>query len=278
MQQIDDLRLEIKSFEFEIQKLQQELSANSQIAPKAVSNSPEAIAAAFRSAAVATTERIADVQGIRGAIAELTDRLQPKKIQLGELEAQELKQHRLKRIEEGKKKLRAKFTDVEKMAESLQSFYFELKAITSQYETDFATIHPPTNSGAVLNRNSLLNFGLLMVPELLENDGRFLVKSKPFDVFKSEKEALRRERIEASRRSRQNHEDMVAQLKQREVDEKMRTEREYRASLLSTKQLELSGFKSARADRLASLKTANVSDFDNAIASLEAEITALEAA
>ncbi len=88
MQQIDDLRLEIKSFEFEIQKLQQELSANSQIAPKAVSNSPEAIAAAFRSAAVATTERIADVQGIRGAIAELTDRLQPKKVQLGELEAQ----------------------------------------------------------------------------------------------------------------------------------------------------------------------------------------------
>ncbi len=63
MQKIDQLQQEIKGFETEIVKLQQELSANSQIAPKTISDSPGAIAAAFRSAAVATYERIADVQG-----------------------------------------------------------------------------------------------------------------------------------------------------------------------------------------------------------------------
>ncbi|WP_009630209.1 hypothetical protein [Synechocystis sp. PCC 7509] len=276
MQKIDELRQEIKAFEVEITKLQAELLAASQIAPPMQSNSPEAIANAFRSAAVVTHERIADVQGIRNAIAELTARLAQKKSQFEELEVQQLKQLREKRIEEGKQKLRAKFGDVEKMAEALEGLYFGLKAIALEYEKDFAQIHPPTSGGTALNRNSLLNIEPLTIPHFVEEKDRFVLSNKFFDLFEAEKEALQRQRIEASIRSQQNHQDLLAQIKQRELDKQRALEQQERAAFIAQKQEQLQTMKSQRGWDMRGQAATNFHPLHDAIASLEAEIENLE--
>jgi hypothetical protein len=72
MTPIQKLTNEIESFEVELTKLKSELATASLNESPGQSDSPQAIANAFRSAAVATHERIADVQGIRGAIADST--------------------------------------------------------------------------------------------------------------------------------------------------------------------------------------------------------------
>lgn len=277
MQKIDDLRSEIKAFEDEIRKLQQELTVVGGFTMQlATSNAPSEIAKSIRTEAQQVLERAPAIQGLKNAISELMAQLAQKKAQLEQLEVEQLKQSRKERIEEGKSRLRSKFTDVETAAQSLQNLYFDLKAIALEYETDFAQIHPPSSGHKQLNRAALLNYELLWLPQLTEESDRFILHSKVIDIFEAEKKALQQQRLEASRSSRQNHEDMVAQLKQREVDEKMRTEREYRASLLVTKQQELKDFKSARAERLAALKTADVGGFDSAIALLQEEIEQLE--
>ncbi len=277
MQKIDELRQEIKAFSDEIEKLQQELAAaGGRTLQLATSVEPSAIATAVREQAQSLVQQQPILQGIQDAIAELGSRLQQKKLQLQELEIAELKRQRAQRVEEGRSLLRAKSANVEQAAEALKSLFFELKALVREYEEDFSHIYPPTPVRRELNTASLLNFGLLTIPTLTENDGRFLLKSQALDVFESEKAALQKQRLEASRRSRQNHEDMVAQLKQREADEKLRTEREYRASLLISKRQELKDFVAARSDRLLALKTADVGGFDSAIASLQEEIEQLE--
>ena len=65
MTPIQKLTNEIESFEVELTKLKSELAAASLNQPPEQSDSAQAITNAFRSAAVATHERIADVQGIR---------------------------------------------------------------------------------------------------------------------------------------------------------------------------------------------------------------------
>jgi hypothetical protein len=274
---IDELRQEIKSFEIEIEKLQQQLVvAGGRTLQLATGNSPSDISQFVQAEAKRIVDNQPVLRGLKDAIVELNNRLAQKKVEFQELEAVELKQSRKKRIEEGQQKLRAKVRDVGTAAQSLESLYFELKAITAEYEQDFNCLYPPTPSRQMLNRTSLLNFGLLTIPTLTENDGQFLLNSQALDVFESEKAALQKQRQEASRRSQQNHDDMMAQLRQREADEKLRTEREYRASLLISKRQELKDFVAARSDRLLTLKTADVGGFDSAIAKLQEEIENLE--
>jgi hypothetical protein len=87
---------------------------------------------------------------------------------------QQLKQHRLEQIEEGRSKLRAKFNDVEQLAESLKNLFFELKAIALEYEKDFAQVYPPGSGERQLNRASLLNYEGIFLPQLTEVSDRFI--------------------------------------------------------------------------------------------------------
>ena len=273
---IDDLQLEIKSFEFEIQKLQQELSANSQIAPKAVSNSPEAIADAFRSAAVATTERIADVQGIRGAIAELTSRLNQKQSQLQKLEAVELKQARTERVETAKQKLREQIERVDDIASLLESAYLELKAIYKEANPDFKALGSAEPGSYSYQLHQLIHFDFLRVPVLVEKSGAFTIGSRTINLFEAEQKAVRDEQMARSRDHRLEQERQWAEVKRRKADEEARIQQEDRAALLKYKQSHLAGAKAERKRLLDSLATMNVSGFDRVIFQLEAEIENLE--
>lgn len=277
MQQIDDLKQEIQSFEAEIAKLQQELTVVGGFTMQlATSNAPSEIAKSIRADAQQVLERQPAIKGLRDAIAELTSRLNQKQSQLQELEVVKLKKHRQDRIIEGQSRLRAKFSDVEAVAQSLQNLYFDLKAIALEYEPDFAQIHPPTPGGIALNRNSLLNIEPLTIPHFAEEKDRFVLSNKFFDLFSAERELLQKQREEAGRRSKQNHEDMLAQIKQRELDKQRAIEEKERQLLLPIKRSQLAEYKDARRNTLAGLKTANVSDFDDAIASLEVEIESLQ--
>lgn len=111
---------------------------------------------------------------------------------------------------------------------------------------------------------------------LIEKSGAFTLSSRTVDLFAPEQKAAQDEQLARSRENRLHEEQLWAGIKQKEVQEKLRVEREYRASLLVTKQQELKDFKSARLERLSALKTADVGGFDSAIASLETEIEDLE--
>jgi hypothetical protein len=277
MGQIDDLRAEIKSFEDEIASLQAELTAVGGFTMQlASSNAPSEIAKSIRTEAQQVLERQPAIKGLRDAITELTSRLQQKRLELQELEAVELKRETKRRVEEGRSRLHSKFSDVEKMAESLQNLYFDLKAIALEYEKDFAQIHPPSSGHKQLNRAALLNYELLWLPQLTEESDRFILHSKVIDIFEAERKAIERERLENSLAWRQNHQQQMAENKQRELDKQLRIEREDAISSLKVKTSELEKFKKARADRLTGLKTARTGDLDDAIAKLEEEIEDLE--
>ena len=275
---IDDLKQEIKSFEAEIGKLQQELSANSQIAPKAVSASPEAIADAFRSAAVATHERIADVQGIRGAIAELTSRLAQKQVQLQKLESVELKQARIERVQTAKQKLREHVEKIEDIASLLELAYYDLKALYKEANPDFKALGSAEPGSYSYQLHQLINFDFLQVPVFVEKSGAFTLGSRAIDLFAPERKAVRDEQMARSRDYRLEQERQWAEVKQQKADEEARIQQEDRAALLKYKQSEVAGAKAERKRLLDSLATMNVSGFDRVIFQLEAEIESLQKA
>lgn len=275
---IDDLKQEIKSFEAEIGKLQQELSANSQIAPKAASASPEAIAAAFRSAAVATQKQIADVQGIRGAIAELTSGLAQKQVQLQKLEMEQLKQARTERVETAKQKLREQIERVDDIASLLESTYLELKAIYKEANPDFKALGSAQPGSYAYQIHQLIHFDFLRVPVLVEKSGAFTLGSRTINLFEAEQKAVKDEQTARSRDYRLEQERQWAEAKQQKADEEARIQQEDRAALLKYKQLEVAGAKAERKRLLDSLATMNVSGFDRVIFQLEAEITKLQEA
>lgn len=275
---IDDLKQEIKSFENEIEKLQQELTAigGRTLELSLGASDAETISKSVRLAASQVVERQPVLKGLKDAIAELTSHLVQKQSQLQQLEAVELKQETKRRVEEGRSRLRSKFPDIETAAQSLQNLFFELKAIALEYEADFAQIHPPTSGGTALNRNSLLNYEVLALPTITEENQRFILNSRFINLFEAERKAIERQRLENSQAYRLERQREQAEIKQRELDEQLKIEEKERQSLLKSKRLQLAEYKDARRNRLAGLATANVSDFDDAIAKLEAEIENLQ--
>lgn len=276
-QRIDELKNEIQSYELEIAKLQQELAAaGGRTVELATSTEPSAIATAIRTEAVRIVEQQPILRGIQDAIAQLTSRLTQKKSQLQQLETAELKQQRLQRVEQGKSELRAKFSDIEKVAESLKNLFLELKEIALKYEKDFAEIHPPSSGHRQLNRAGLLNYEVLWLPQITEVDDRFILSSKVVDLFEAEKKAVQQQRLEASRRSRQSHQEMIAEIQQRERQQREQVEAQEREQVLGLKHKQLAEAKKARRDRLVGLPNANVTYFDDIIAALETEIVSLQ--
>lgn len=277
MHKIDELRQEIKAFESEIANLQAELAAVGGLTLKlASSESASDISSSVRGEAVRVIERQPILKGIKDAIAELNSRLQPKKVQLGELEKQKAQQHQLERIEEGRAKLRAKFADVEEAAESLKNLFFELKAIALEYEKDFAEINPPGSGNIVLNTASLLNYEAIALPQLVEKGGRFILGSKYIDLFEVEKEALKRQRLEQSQAWRQNHDEQIAQAQRERAEAQMLVARKERESFIDQKQEQLKTLINQRAWSLHGQAITNPSQFDGAITKLEAEIENLD--
>ncbi len=277
MQKIDELRQEIKAFSDEIEKLQAELATiGRKTLQLASGESASDISSSVRGEAIRIIEQQPVIQGLKNAIAELTSRLVQKKAQLQELETAELKRETTRRAREGQSRLRAKFSDVETAAQSLQNLFFELKAIALEYEADFAQIHPPTSGHKQLNRAALLNYEVLALPTITEENQRFILNSRFINLFEAERKAIERQRLEQSQTWRQNHQQQMAEIKQRELDEQLRIEEKERQSLLKSKRSQLTEYEDARRNRLASLATANVSGFDDAIAQLEEDIKKLQ--
>lgn len=275
---IEQLRQEIESFEAEISSLEKELAAVGGRTLQLASGESNAttISKTIRSEAQRVIEQQSIVQGLRNAIAELNSRLQPKKIQLGELEAQQLRQHRLERVDEGRSRLRGKFTDVEKVAESLKNLFFELKAIALEYERDFAQVHPPGSGNIVLNTASLLNYEAIALPQLVEKDGRFILGSKYIDLFEVEKETLRMQRVQQSLAYSENHKQQMAQSKQRRLDEEMLIARKEREAFIHQKQEQLQTLINKKGWALRGQAATNPSEFDGVIAKLQTEIADLD--
>ncbi len=277
MQEIEQLKQEIKGFEVEIAKLQaQLLAAGGRTLQLAMGESASDISQFVQAEAKRIVEQQPVLQGLKNALSVLASRLVEKQAQLQELEAVELKKHRQDRITEGQSKIRAKFSDVQKAAESLQNLYFDLKALALQYEADFSQINPPTSGGTVLNRNSLLNYDYLSLPRIFEEGARFVLRCEAIDLFQAEKEAFQRQQAEEWQVYRELREAERAASRQRDMDEKLRIEMQDRTALLKHKKSQLAEFNQARSERLAALKTANVGGIDSVIAKLEAEIEKLE--
>jgi hypothetical protein len=276
MYKIDELRLEIKSFEDEIAKLKQELNAASQVAPRMESGSAIDISNAYRVAAVATHERIADVQAIRGAIAELNSRLTQKQTQFEELQRERQKQERVKQVEIAKQQLRQHIEKVDNIASLLQSEFLALKVIYQQSNADFKALGSAEPGSYSYSIHQLIHFEFLKLPVLHEKDGSFILSSRIFDLFGPEQKAKQEEQAARSREWRENHEREMAEVKQKQIEQRSQIERQERKSLLINKQSELAEFQAARTERLSSLASANVNYFDDAIAKLKEEIETLD--
>ncbi|MGL4621485.1 MAG: hypothetical protein ACRCZS_20900 [Chroococcidiopsis sp.] len=276
MTEIQRLTNEIESYQQELTKLKTELSAASQVIPKVQSDSAADISSAFRAAAVATHERASDIQGIRNAIAELTTRLNQKQIQFEELEKEQQKQARVKRVEAAQQKLREQVEKIDDIASLLESAYYDLKAIYKEANSDFKANGSAAPGSYAYGMHQLIHFEFPRLPVLIEKDGSFTLGSRVFDLFEPEKKAEQAERAARSRAYRLERERELTEIKQRELDEKLRIERQEAAALLKNKRSQLEAFRAERARWLAGLATANVSDFDDAIAKLEAEIENLQ--
>lgn len=277
MQQIEALRQEIQSYEDEIRKLQQELAAaGGRTLELATSADPSSIATAVREQAQQVIEQQPVLKGLKDAIAELSSRLQQKKAQLQELETAELKRQQLQRVEEGRAKLREKFTDVERVAEALKNLFFELKTLAREYEADFSQIHPPSSGQRQLNRAALLNYEALLLPQIAEVGDRFVLGSKAIDIFEAEKKAFQQQRLEQSLVRRRNHEQQMTEIRERQAALQAQEEKKQLQAKLSAKQSELKGITARRAEFKSWGGSMNLSGFDHAIAELEKEIASLE--
>ncbi len=171
--QIDQLREEVAEYQSELQKLKNELSAAKAIAPQPKSDRPSDISEAYRNAAKVTAEKIVGVEGVEDAIAALEGQLAQKLPRLKELEKEQKRQMRLKRIEEGRTKIRGKSKDIEAATESLQLLFCEMIELSDEYQSDFAELYPAGDGEKILNIARLLNFSPLLIPQLIEKQGRF---------------------------------------------------------------------------------------------------------
>jgi DNA repair exonuclease SbcCD ATPase subunit len=277
MQKIDDLQLEIKSFETEIQKLQAELTAVGGFTMKlATSTAPSEIAKSIRTEAQQVLERQPALKGLRDAIAELTSRLKQKQVQLQKLQVVELKEARKERVENAKQKLREQFERVDDIASLLESAYYDLKAIYKEANPDFKALGSAEPGSYSYQIHQLINFDFLQVPVLVEKSGAFTLGSRTINLFEAEQKAVKDEQTARSRDYRLEREQEWAEAKQQKKDEEARIELEDRAALLKYKQSEVAGAKAERKRLLDSLATMNVSGFDRVIFQLEAEIENLK--
>jgi AraC-like DNA-binding protein len=245
--QIKQLREEVAEYRSELQKLKNELSAAKAITPQPKSDRPTDISAAFRSAAVATAEKVADVLGVEESIAVLTTQMNQRQQQLEELQKQYQKQLRLGRVEEARQKIREQIQRIDDIAFQAESAYLNLKTLYKEVEGDFKSLsqNPPGSLAARLE--NLVNFNFLQVPTLVEQNNSFTLIGRQIDLFKPERDAEQRAQAQSARESKEALDAMILASQQRKIVEKQQYERERIQELLSVKTIELHEAEARRA-------------------------------
>ncbi len=218
--QIERLKQEIYDYEIELKKLRSELNAFNAVAPQPESSRPSDIAKAFRSAAVATAERVADLTGLKSAITALEAQLAQKRSQFQELEKQQQHQERLKRIEVGKAEAKSLGNEINSLVSQLESKISELKTICHQYEPDHRVLKSKPDFGDYWRPPEFVLFAHLSVPVFLEHQGQLTLGMRPFDVFQSEREAQQRAQSERARDSKLAMDAQIAAARKREIAKK----------------------------------------------------------
>jgi len=248
--EIEQFKQEIQDYEIELKTLRSELNSFNAVAPQPESNRPSDIAKAFRSAAIATAERVSDIQGLKSAIAALEAQLAQKQEQFKELEKQQQRQERLKRIEIGKAKAKAVGDEINSLVSQLESKISELKTVCCQYEGDHRVLKSKPDFGDYWRPPEFIAFGQLVVPVFLENQGQLTLSTRPFDLFKPERDAQQKAQAERARQGKLAMDAQISAARQREIAKKRQDERERIQEILSVKTTELDEAEALRAKHM----------------------------
>lgn len=239
------------------------------------SSSPSDIAQAVRLTAAEAPARQAEVQGLRNAIAELTSRLQTRQASLADLERQQVRQQRLARLEEGKRRIRGKGKELQQAAQAVQSLLSDLEALNREYREDFNALYP-NPAFTFLGVDGLVSFQPISLPKLVELEGkRFQVSGIAFDP--SEAERLRAREEEGRRFAQLLHpsREQLQVVQERREREKAEQERERLKSLLEEKKNERRYFQDEH-HKWSRAGGMNLDRITNRIGSLNQEIDQIE--
>lgn len=275
--QVEQLKQEITDYEKELKKLQGELLVVSRNSTPTHANSPSGIAEAIRAASVETHQRVADVQGLRDAIATLQAGLGQKQQHLADLEKEQQRQERLKRIEIGKAKVWAVGEEINALGAQLQAKFLELKAIANHYESDHRVLNSRPEAAVYWRPPEFVQFHQTVIPEFVENRGLFVLGAHSIDLFAAEQQAARL--AEAQKFSAITREAEAAVRKQQEQENATHAaaERERLNSVLKMKREELLIAESTRQSWRREGGNMNFEKIDVLIGRLETEIREAEA-
>lgn len=237
--EIERLKQEIYDYEIELKNLRLELNAKSAVAPQPTSGHPSEISNAFRVAAIATAEKLTDIQGIKSAITALEAQLAQKRSQFQELEKQQQHQERLKRIEVGKAEAKSLGDEINSLVSQLESKISELKTVCCQYEGDHRVLKSKPDFGDYWRPPEFIAFGQLVVPVFLENQGQLTLSTRPFDLFKPERDAQQKAQAERARQGKLAMDAQISAARQREIAKEREDERERIQKILTVKMAEL---------------------------------------
>lgn len=277
--QIEQLSQEIQAFQTELEKLQLELNSVRAIAPEPKSNHPSDISQAYRSAAVATVEKLADVRGVEEAIDALTIQINQRQQQLKELQTVAQKQERLRRVEEARYKLRSEIKRIDDLSAALESAYFDLKSIYNESNADFKALSDTLPQDYSWHLEQLIHFHFLQVPTLVESSGSFTLSCRTVDILKAERDAQQRAQAQSARENKLAMDAQIAAYQQQKTLDKRRNERERIEEILSVKMIELNEAEARRArdmEQVARGVRLNLSGLDAFIASTNVEIEQLQ--
>lgn len=276
---IEQFKQEIQDYEIELKKLRSELNSFNAVAPQPESSRPGDIAKAFRSAAIATAERVADIQGLKSAIAALEGQLAQKRSQLQNLQQRQQHQQRLDRIQTGKATAKSVGAEINDLVSQLESKINELKAVCYEYEPDHRVLNSKPDFGIYWRPPEFIVFGQLVVPVFLENQGQLTLSTRPIDLFKPEKESQQRAQAERAREGKLAMDAQIAASQQQKIAKKRQDERERIQEILSVKTTELDEAEALRAkhmEQIARGARLNLDRIDAFIESTNVEIKQLQ--
>ncbi|HEY9849519.1 MAG TPA: hypothetical protein V6D28_08695 [Leptolyngbyaceae cyanobacterium] len=136
-----EIQLEIETIRTHIKNLQKERASLTVKIQEVVSDSPEAIAQAYRRQAKEDPELFAEIKGIDDAIAALEAKLHQKETQLQKLQITAAQQTPLQQLEEASEQARIHTERINQMAEELVKEVQALKAIANEISPLYWQVH-----------------------------------------------------------------------------------------------------------------------------------------
>ncbi len=271
-----ELQSQIKDFEFELSKLHLELKQLTHPKADPQLDSPGAIASAIRQSAKDTAEKQLVIRGIEDAIAELTSALQWRQQQLAALEKEQIREFRNRRVQEGREKIRAQIDEVENAAENLKTLFMHLRLLAAEYAEDFSAIYPATSGEITLNTAYLLNYGVLSIPKLTEESGRFNLSCIRFDPFQAEKDRHLQEVREKDAKIHREGAQTLVRLQLEKKQQEQRQQREKMTLQMEQKKSDLESLYMRRKELNSWGGNVNLDAINNSIGSLIKEIREIE--